>query len=156
MAKNTASSSKSEPQKFVGLDVHKETIAIAVANRGASAPRSLGVIRNDLDELRKTAAACMTVSLFYSAQEVLFNGGPPSSFETPLGVIASLLAVWGADARMDPTQAKRPLVAAIVVSLLLMGMLVALRGGIPAVRFLLTAAVVTVSVGAMLKLLGHV
>ncbi len=54
MAKNTASSSKSEPQKFVGLDVHKETIAIAVADRGATAPRSLGVIRNDLDELRKT------------------------------------------------------------------------------------------------------
>jgi transposase len=53
MAKNSASSRKSEPQKFVGLDVHKETIAIAVADRGTSAPRSVGVIRNDLDELRK-------------------------------------------------------------------------------------------------------
>lgn len=53
MAKNSASSRKSEPQKFVGFDVHKETIAIAVADRGASAPRSVGVIRNDLDELRK-------------------------------------------------------------------------------------------------------
>src|SRR5579863_8934923 len=53
MAKNSASLSKSEPQKFVGLDVHKETIAVAVADRGASAPRSLGVIRNDPDELRK-------------------------------------------------------------------------------------------------------
>lgn len=53
MNKNSASSRKSEPQKFVGLDVHKETIAIAVADRGREAPRSLGVIRNDLDELRK-------------------------------------------------------------------------------------------------------
>ena len=53
MNKNSASSRKCEPQKFVGLDVHKETIAIAVADRGTSAPRSLGVIRNDLDELRK-------------------------------------------------------------------------------------------------------
>ena len=53
MIKNSASSRKSEPQKFVGLDVHKETIAIAVADRGVSAPRSVGVIRNDPDELRK-------------------------------------------------------------------------------------------------------
>jgi len=53
MNKNSASSRKSEPEKFVGLDVHKETIAIAVADHGASAPRSLGIIRNDLDELRK-------------------------------------------------------------------------------------------------------
>jgi transposase len=53
MSKNTAFPRKSEPQKFVGLDVHKETIAIAVADCGSGAPRSLGVIRNDLDELRK-------------------------------------------------------------------------------------------------------
>lgn len=37
MNKNSASSRKCEPQKFVGLDVHKETIAIAVADRGTSA-----------------------------------------------------------------------------------------------------------------------
>lgn len=53
MTKNSASSRQSEPQAFVGLDVHKETIAIAVADRGCAAPRSLGIIRNDLDELRK-------------------------------------------------------------------------------------------------------
>ncbi len=53
MNKNTPSARKSEPQKFVGLDVHKETIAVAVADHGIGAPRSLGVIRNDLDELRK-------------------------------------------------------------------------------------------------------
>jgi transposase len=51
--KNSASSRQSEPQRFVGLDVHKETIAIAVADCGSSPPRSLGTIRNDLDELRK-------------------------------------------------------------------------------------------------------
>ena len=53
MNKNSASPRQSEPQRFVGLDVHKETIAIAVADRGSSPPRSLGTIRNDLDELRK-------------------------------------------------------------------------------------------------------
>ena len=53
MHKNTASTRQSEAQKFVGLDVHKETIAVAVADRGIATPRSLGVIRNDLDELRK-------------------------------------------------------------------------------------------------------
>lgn len=53
MNKNTASTRLGEAQKFVGLDVHKETIAVAVADRGTTPPRSLGVIRNDLDELRK-------------------------------------------------------------------------------------------------------
>jgi transposase len=53
VTKNSASSRQSEPQAFVGLDVHKETIAMAVADRGSGAPRLLGVIRNDLDELRK-------------------------------------------------------------------------------------------------------
>jgi transposase len=51
--KNSALTAHNEALKFVGLDVHKETIAIAVADSGRAAPRSLGVIRNDLDELRK-------------------------------------------------------------------------------------------------------
>lgn len=38
--------------KYVGLDVHKETIAIAVAETGAE-PRCLGEIRNDVGELLK-------------------------------------------------------------------------------------------------------
>ena len=53
MNKHSASARKSDPQKFVGLDVHTETISVAVADRGIGAPRSLSVIRNDLDELRK-------------------------------------------------------------------------------------------------------
>jgi transposase len=50
---NSALTAKNEALKFVGLDVHKETIAVAVADSGTAAPRSLGVIHNDLDELRK-------------------------------------------------------------------------------------------------------
>lgn len=42
----------SESLKFIGLDVHKETIAVAVADSGVGEPRSLGVIRNDHDALR--------------------------------------------------------------------------------------------------------
>jgi hypothetical protein len=38
--------------KFVGLDVHKDTIAVAVADLGTGEPRSLGIIRNDHDALR--------------------------------------------------------------------------------------------------------
>lgn len=53
MNKNSASPLKREPRAFVGLDVHKETIAVAVADRGTASPRSLGVIRNNLDDLRK-------------------------------------------------------------------------------------------------------
>lgn len=50
---NSALTAKNEALKFVGLDVHKDTIAIAVADSGTAAPRSLGVIRNELDQLRK-------------------------------------------------------------------------------------------------------
>jgi hypothetical protein len=101
------------------------------------------------------AAACVAVSLFYSAQEVLFNGGSPSRLEAPLSLIATLLILWGADSRMDPTRAKWLSAAAIAVSLLLLGMLIALPGGVPAARFLLGAAAVLVCVVATIKLLGR-
>jgi hypothetical protein len=101
------------------------------------------------------ASACVAVGLFYSAQEVLLNAVPVGTLEAPLGVTASLLLVWGADARMDPTQAKWLFVAAIVLGLLVLGMLVALPDGIPLARLLLGAAAVLVSAGATLKLLGR-
>ena len=53
MKNNSALTAKNEALKFVGLDVHKDTIAIAVADSGIAAPRSVAVIRSDLDELRK-------------------------------------------------------------------------------------------------------
>ncbi len=39
--------------KYVGLDVHKETIAVAVAEEGRAAPTSIGTIRNDPAAVRK-------------------------------------------------------------------------------------------------------
>ena len=38
--------------EYVGLDVHKETIAVAVAGTGTAEPRVLGIIPNDSDALR--------------------------------------------------------------------------------------------------------
>ena len=38
--------------EYVGLDVHKETIAVAVADSGTADPRVLGIIRNAVDALR--------------------------------------------------------------------------------------------------------
>jgi hypothetical protein len=72
MHKNTALARKSEFQKFVGLDVHKETIAVAVADCGIAAPRSLGVIRNDLDELRKMLQRLGSPS----SLQVCYEAGP--------------------------------------------------------------------------------
>lgn len=46
MQKYSASSVKSQAQTWVGLDVHKNTIAIAVADD--EGVRSLGMIPNDL------------------------------------------------------------------------------------------------------------
>lgn len=51
MNKLTALSSRSEALTFVGLDVHKQTVAVAVADgQGA---RSLAMIPNDLGALRR-------------------------------------------------------------------------------------------------------
>lgn len=49
--KNTASVLKSEVRAFVGLDVHKDTVAIAIAD--AEGSRAIGVIKNELEQLRK-------------------------------------------------------------------------------------------------------
>jgi len=39
----------SQVSKYVGLDVHKETIAVAVAEEGRGAAESVGEIPNDPD-----------------------------------------------------------------------------------------------------------
>jgi transposase len=39
--------------RYVGFDVHKETIAVAVAEEGREAPTSMGTIRNDPAAVRK-------------------------------------------------------------------------------------------------------
>ena len=38
--------------KYVGLDVHKETVAVAVADSGTAEARGLGIIPNDTNALR--------------------------------------------------------------------------------------------------------
>jgi transposase len=38
---------------FVGLDVHKDSIAIAVAQAGRQAPRFIGTVAPELSSLRK-------------------------------------------------------------------------------------------------------
>ncbi len=72
VSKNTASTRQREADKFVGLDVHKETIAVAVADRGIAAPRSLGVIHNDPDELRKMLRKLGPPSML----QVCYEAGP--------------------------------------------------------------------------------
>src|SRR5216684_1185629 len=42
-----------EATRFVGLDVHAETIAVAVAEPGRGEVRSLGIIPNDVASVRK-------------------------------------------------------------------------------------------------------
>jgi hypothetical protein len=63
--------------KFVGLDVHAETIAIAVAEPGGEV-RSLGVIPNREDSVRKrkeTGAASFT--LYFGIAMYVLNLGSP-------------------------------------------------------------------------------
>ena len=70
MTKHTTSSLKSEARKCVGLDVHKNSIAIAVADgQGA---RLVGVIANDLGQLRKTLRKLASPA----ALRVCYEAGP--------------------------------------------------------------------------------
>lgn len=39
--------------RYVGLDVHKDSIAIAVAEEGRSAARDVGTLPSDWESLRK-------------------------------------------------------------------------------------------------------
>jgi transposase len=58
--------------KYVGLDVHKETIAVAVADSGTALPRGLGIISND------TAALGVLVKKLGRPSElrVCYEAGP--------------------------------------------------------------------------------
>ena len=42
-----------EATRFLGLDVHAETIAVALAEPGRGEVRSLGIIPNELTAVRK-------------------------------------------------------------------------------------------------------
>jgi transposase len=54
MKNDSTNPGTSESSKFVGLDVHKDTIAVAVADEGTSQARMVGIIANDHDALRST------------------------------------------------------------------------------------------------------
>lgn len=70
MTKHTASSTKSEALVFVGLDVHKNSIAIAVADHQGVRP--LATIGNELEALRKVLRKLGSPS----ALRVCYEAGP--------------------------------------------------------------------------------
>ena len=55
--------------KYVGLDVHKESIAIAVADEGGGEPASLCTIPNDTRALLKQLSALL-IAVFLSLATV--------------------------------------------------------------------------------------
>lgn len=58
--------------RFVGLDVHKDTIAIAVAEAGREAARALGVIAHDVPTLLKRLSRLGPVEML----QVAYEAGP--------------------------------------------------------------------------------
>ena len=57
---------------FVGLDVHKDTIAVAVAETGRAPARLIGTIAHDMNKLRKTLARLGAPA----AVHVVYEAGP--------------------------------------------------------------------------------
>jgi len=57
---------------YVGLDVHKETIAVAVAGNDRDAPHFVGTVRPDAKQVRK-ALSCYGLP---SALQVVYEAGP--------------------------------------------------------------------------------
>ncbi len=62
-------------KSFVGLDVHKDTIAVAVAEAGRAPARLIGSIAHDVGKLRKLLAR-------YGERrevQVVYEAGPPAT-----------------------------------------------------------------------------
>jgi len=90
------------------------------------------------------AAVFAAASMLVSARDLLANSHwNAGAFEGSLAVICAILIGWDGDAPANRTTVKVLSVAAIVVSLLLLLMLVALPGNLT-VRLLLTGAAVIV------------
>jgi hypothetical protein len=99
------------------------------------------------------AAGLAAASLFISLRGFLLNGDrSPGSFEGSLALIGLILIGWDSDAYPNPTTAKWLSIAAIVVSVLVLGMLVALPSGDPVVRLLLAAVAVIIFGTAVWKM----
>ena len=78
--------------KFIGMDVHKKTITIAIADEDRQKqPRSYGAITNDLDALDKFCRKMVSTS---SRLHFVYEAGPAVTAFTVISPKKDLTAWW--------------------------------------------------------------